>query len=346
MDAAQNTILPFVSKARWMPDLGHPRWKRWYSTQTYLSESSAKLLPVILPSGLNRKRILFATRDYDNLGAAPARNTTSEIDLTTPAYMLTGTETDEALQGGDTLVGLDYYNPPLQMMRDIEVLQDRYTVGDTGVKSAVARVLAINHRFTFINYNKHPVEIYYAIVPTGFGFTDTDAFNTTGPANDLRESQYRKIVIPGVLDSGDKGVTKTLDIALSLPKLFPEAYMVPPTQVHNPSKTVQPENNSPWFSVRAATRPYDTCPPGQSTYNLQNNDEDQGAMPGLKMQLLGNLQTGVQVGSSSALSITTGTMDTNGVVVHARMNWLVDMVNLLQRSRWHQGSKAYPSQAV
>jgi hypothetical protein len=99
-------------------------------------------------------------RNYADAAIAPSRTSAyttddSGIDITTPAYMLTGTSPDDTT--GDSLVGLDYYNPPLKMAKDIGAMYRMYSGGDQTTKPFMScRVLAINHKLTFINYNIHP----------------------------------------------------------------------------------------------------------------------------------------------------------------------------------------------
>jgi len=206
MEGNNQPILSLVTKPRWMPDLKYPRWKKWYSTSTWLSPVTTTLNAHTLPSGMHIGTIQCAVRDYANSATAPTRRLSSSsvdtgIDITTPAYMLAGTEPSDVF--GDTVVGLDHYNPPLEMAHDIASMFQMYGGGETTTQPFIsARVLAINHKITFINYNIHPVKIWYAILPVGWEFESLNS--TTTPSADPKNSQYRSIVIPAVMGSDDR----------------------------------------------------------------------------------------------------------------------------------------------
>ena len=99
-DGTQHTILPMVSRARWLPKLDYPRWKKWYTTTTYHSEAANGLVPYTFPSGVNREILAFARRQYADATTPPARTVGTIVDLTTPAYMLaSNTAANDSLVG-------------------------------------------------------------------------------------------------------------------------------------------------------------------------------------------------------------------------------------------------------
>ncbi len=250
-----NVFLGQMVPAKWVPNLFYPHFKQWYKTQTYMSGAVTHLEPYISLSGTHRSSMIPARRDWHGT-TAPARTSvyaTNEIgiDITTPAYMLAGTTTTDATQG-DTVVGLDYGNVPLQMHKDINALsQVRQTIFDSTLEKVLyARVNAIKHTFTFQNYGRQPVEIYYTILPTGYPFVDIS--QSTAPGLDQEQSQYRRITILGVLDSGDKAQRRSVNVGINLAKIFPQSYDLGPQQ-HNDNITTGNYSSSPWMALQQAS---------------------------------------------------------------------------------------------
>ncbi len=290
--AASGLMVP----ARKLPNLDWPHWKKWYNTKTWLSGAFDLYEPFVAEAGQHIVSAKPAVRAW-HLSTPPGRalvdysNAYIGLDLTTPTYMLAGTTTTNAT--GDTLVGLDYYNPPLEMAHDINSLaphRDLYELSTTQL-ALYARVLAINHTFTVVNYSRFPLELYYAVLPWGSRFDDIE--NTTTPHADLKNSQYRKVVIRGVRDAGDRGSKRDIKISANLKQLFPNEYDLPPS--HHGGDTTSETAFSPWFGLRdntSTTSMYATVPPGQSAGaggpNLQTTAFD-NSCPTLLCRFYGKL---------------------------------------------------------
>ncbi len=334
MNGSANPILALSVKPRWMPDLGYPRFKKWYSTSSYLSPAVTTLTPHTVPSGQNILNLDMGQRAYADSATAPARGTSHYLDITTPCYMLAGTT-------GDSLVGLDFFNPPLAMNKDINNLSNLYTLADDTDASLVCRVLAIKHKFTFINYNKHPVRLYYSVLPTGWTFPTIEA--ASAPMADQSLSGWRSIVIPAVMDAGDRGVTRHLNMQMNLESLFPQQYEEPP-QVRA-GDAVTENSSSPWIALLNGARNYITTPPTQQSVT---NDVTSSAVniqpPGLKCQFAVQNLAGVNVGSTAYTAETDGDINTNGLIMMADMNYLVEYVQNRMTAKVHSGNKAYPDQ--
>lgn len=343
MEANSNPILPFISNPRWMPDLTYPRHKKWYKTSTYLSPSVGGLTPHTVYSGQHIHDIEVAERVWVDGATAGTRSLNKDIDITTPAYMLAGTTTTDA-SVGDSLVGLDYYNAPLLMNRDISAWTRIHGLAGADVSDFMGRVLAINHKIHFINYNKHPVRVYYAMMPVGWDFEDLESL--TAPSADMRNSQYSSITVPGVLDAGDRAQSRSLNITLNLAKIFPDQYDTPPQINLGDSAGSVDISSSPWFGMYS-THTVNSLPPGQDTAARDGQAvANQHQPPGLRLRLAVKSLAGLNVGPTAAASGTAGTIETNGLVIKADMNWLMDMVCLTQIMSVHDGSKAYPDQTA
>ncbi len=340
MEGSRNSILSFTAPCKYLPDLSHPRWKRWYSTKTYFSQSTTDLVVYAAPSAQNLAKMTFARRNYADAAAAPARSTSDDMDITTPAYMLAGT--NAALLTGDELVGLDYFNPPLNMKQDLEMLGTMNQVDQADSARMFSRVLAINHKFTFINYNKHPVKIYYSMLPTGWTFDDLDA--PTTPQDDLSRSSYRSIVIPAVQDQNDRGVTRDLKVSMTMSTIFPEAYEHPP-MTRGGALTTE-DMSSPWIGTTDQARAYITSPPGQITNFYQTTVQQDKQAPGLNMRFYMQTMSGINVGVPSTTTAAEGLLTTNGVVMMGAMNYLVEHSLVRPLNKAHSGSKAYPLQTA
>lgn len=342
MEASSNPILGLTVPCRWLPDLSYPRWKKWYSTTTYHSGSTEALVPYDIPTGQNCVNLPVARRVLNTRNSIVlSRSVANSIDLTTPAYMLSGTNTTST--GADTLIGLDYDSLPLEMANDVIAfgLDTALSINDVVL---ACRVLAIKHTFHFINYNKHPVKIYYSIAPGGW--TIEDISSPTTPMPDLINSQYRSIVVPGVEDEGDRGVSRELTISLSLSKLFPDQYDAPP-QVRNADISTA-ATDSPWFNlgeIGGVPMPFSE-PPGYVT--VAGTGTNSVAMPfqpaSLSLRLAAQGLTGVQAGSTSYTPATDGQINTNGLVIKANHNWLIEYYRNTRISSGHPNPEAYPSQ--
>ena len=338
--------------ARPLPDFNYPHWKKWYNTKSWLSNLVGQYTPFQVEAGMH----IHAANSMERLWhetTPPTRNVlnytvgTGGLDLTTPCYMLAGTEaTDNTL--GDTLIGLDYANVPLAMAHDVSALAASKLIVSGTTHSLWARVLAINHTFTVVNYSRFPLEMYYAVLPHGTVFKDIEA--KTVPHADLGNSQYRKIVIRGVRDAGDRGSRKDIKIAANLQQLFPHAYDMPPG-MHSGDATDE-LGPSAWFALQnthATAATIATSPPGQliDTLRFSNTAATDLQVPALKCRFYGKLQFPMNIGTTGFTAAPTGgDTDNNSYTIHSDMSWLVEYVNMNQLENIHPGEKAYPDQVA
>ena len=343
MELNNNMMLGESLQPRWMSDHDYPREKKWYNTNTYFSSSANDLIPFVVPTGTNRQAMNPYERRWAEV-TAPARTPAYSaigrgIDITTPAYMLAGLVEN-------CVVGLDYANCPLDMYNDIKTMDAISSLGPGDDATMFGRVLAINHTFTFQNYSRFPLEVFYTIVPHGVEFEEIA--ETGNPASDISKSMYRMKIIPGVKDAGDKPIKRSIDISMSLPSLFPDAYQQRPGEHAGDSSSE--ESSSPWFIISDdIPQVIRTCPPAQldiTDWTASSSVAHNDAPPGLFMRFYCRLRTGLTLGTTVQGTEANADTTTNGTVIHGKMSWLVDFIRTKQISIPHGGSKAYPSQAV
>lgn len=324
-----NTAAP-----RWLPDLHYPRWKKWYSSTSWLSASTDGQDAHQPQGGRHLTAFTYCARDW-HATTPPARALNSNYYLEQPWYMLAGTSTVQ-----DELCGVDYGNLPLRMAHDIRTLA---TQSDAGSAALKARVLAFKHTFTFVNFNKHALEIYYEVLPTAYEENTYD--DTNAPHPDLSVGQLNKLVIPGVLDSGDKAVRRHLEISDKMASLFPSAYDKDPL-VSMPTGAAGSEDPSAWLGMRYSTTAnmIETDPPYvQASGSALATDL--GVTPSVRIRFWHRLQIPIG-GTATAGDSTAGEFTGTGFFVHVSGNWLVEMVNTASESSYHPGEKAYPDQVA
>lgn len=318
------------------PNLAHPHRKGWFNVDTAFSSVVTNGSPHICASGANVTEIKFPVRLWHET-TPPARALSQELDITTPGYKLAGN-----LDTDDAVVGIDYFNPPLAFS---QFLLGNWDTNTAAAATSVARVLALKHHFKIRNYSRFPLCIYYSVYPTGFEPPD---MNTSSPIRDQENSIYKKVVIAGVRDAGDKGKAGDINITMNLEKLFPDQYTEPPEV--RAGNLVTEEVPSPWFRVNWNTTSsmMVTVPPGQADHATPTDGTAQTVAhpPALKMKMYAKLDTPLSLGTTDAGTASNGDTDTNGFTIQASMNYLMEYVNMTQAITSHHGEKAYPSQAA
>lgn len=338
-----------------MPDLMYPRYEKWYNTTTYISSSLSTYLGHAAAAGRNFTTPSVAQRLW-HVNTPPARILTpfsavDAVDITTPAYMLAGLQVTDPETFEDTLVGLDYANPPLKMQKDIASLDQAFDTLIANGATLFGRVLAIKHKFTFSNFSRFPLEVYWAILPVGHIWTTpTGLFQ---PHVDIMSQNYSKIVVPAVRDANDRSQKRTIDIAVNLKKLWPNEYNMRPGV--NMSGTTaggsSGNSNSPWFGLHNSTTSaiIRNFPPGQVADDSKSTPDLNvaGATCGLRLQWFAKLQNPRDLGfTTEDADHSGGDFTGNNYDVHANMSWLVDMMRVGLHPLIHQGEKAYPSTAA
>lgn len=320
------------------PNLAHPHRKGWFKTKTSFSGSKTSGSPHVCASGANVSQVFWPIREW-NQTTPPARTQAGSLDLVTPGYKLAN---ESATGVDDSVVGLDYYNPPLAFS---QFLLGNWSTNTASPDTAVARVLAIKHHLKIRNYSRFPLSIYYSVYPEQFTPADIPV---SSPMTDQENSIYKKVVIPGVRDAGDKAKLGDINITMNLEKLFPEQYEQPP-EVRGGNLNTE-EAGSAWFRVHwdTAQSMMLTVPPGQASWSANTDGIQQTTAmpPQLRLKMFAKLDTPLSLGTTDAGTGTSGDTDTNGFTIQADMNWLMEYVNMAQDVTSHHGEKAYPSQAV
>lgn len=333
-------MIGYYVRPKPFPDYGYPHHKGWVNTKTNFSSDTTEAVMYEANSALNNDRISFGVRKW-SAATAPARTTVQALDLTTPAYMLAGTDTAK-----DSLVGLDYFNPPMKLMAHYFGVNG--SVYDLGVLSqSFTRTLAINHKFHFTNFHRFPLKVYYTVFPSGF---EPPNLNSTDPVQDMTNSAWQCKVIPAVTDRGDRGRSGTLNIAQNLQRLYPNAYEKTPLQASSTQDTAANHEAAAWFQSDATTTSscYVSCPPGQrdqETISVSAPNPD-GPNPALFIKMFAMYDFPIHMGSTATSAPSGGTIDTAGFTIEADMNWLVEHVTPRRDIKNHPGNKAYPSQAA
>jgi len=318
------------------PNLSHPHRKGWFKTRTAFSSDSTINKPYICASGQNVTLVNWVNKAWA-ASTPPARFPSTNLDLVTPGYMLAGTDATQ-----DSLVGLDFYNPPLNFS---QFLLGNSSTNTENPDTSVARVLAIQHHFKIRNYSRFPLCLYYCVFPAGFEPADLP---TTTPLTDLSNSAYKKIVIAGVGDAGNKARVGDLNITLNIEKLFKEQYEQPP-EVRGGDVPAE-EAPSPWFRVAYSETAsmYKTCPPGQQSFtgNTDITPQTIAHPPKLRLKMYARLDTPLFLGNTTVGIPASGDTDTNGFTIQADCNWLIEYVNMAQDVSAHRGELAYPDQTA
>lgn len=355
----ETTNTPFsglMVKAKSLPDLMYPRYQKWYNTSTYISTSVATYLGHPAAGGRNFAPTIIAERFWDQTNP-PSRvlttlSATAAMDITTPAYMLAGLQTTGQSTTEDTLIGLDYSNPPIRMFKDLSALQ-RHADLDTATRQDMfVRVLAIRHKITFVNHSRFPLEIYWAMLPVGHKFPDpTGQF---APHVDIMAQTYSKITVPAIRDAGDRGQKNSIDIDVNLKKLWPHEYDIAPgNNMAGADATAALDNaNSPWMSTEpgsSAQAMISSFPPGQLATDAQSTPDFQlsGSTCGLRLQWFAKLQNPRDLGvTTEDADHAGGDYTGNNYDVHANMGWLCDIMRVGTNPAIHAGLLAYPSTAA
>lgn len=349
--------MPFTGlmvKAKPMPDLRHPRFTKWYTTSTYLSSELAKYKGHAVSGGRNFQPTQFAQRLW-NVSTPPARietsfGTTNAMDLTTPFYMLADTAGGTA-STEDTIVGPDYYNLPLKLHQDLAAMGQVSKLDTDLFRPMFMRVLAIKHKFTFTNYSRFPLEIFYSVLPVGYQWNGiSGAFS---PHDDMTNHTFKKIVVPAVRDSGDRSQKSTIDLAMNLKSMFPAAYMMPPgPDMTGTTQAASTLSTSPWISLAPGATTVSVMrnfPPGQLTSDAHSSPDFVSAVPvaGLRMQWYAKLQQPRDIGITTEDELFTGgDYIGNNYDVHVQAAWLVDLIKVSHLDTIHTGEKAYPNTAA
>ncbi len=355
-ETTTNPFFGLIVQPRKMPDFSHSRYHKWYTTSTYISSQETKYAGHVVSGGRNFQPTQFANRQW-HTSAPPTRvntafNATVAMDLTTPFYMLA----DTAGAGSvieDTVVGPDYYNLPIRLNQDIIAMNAIQESSTATQRALMMRVLAIKHQFTFTNWSRFPLEVYYSVLPIGYDFPIIAA--AADIHVDMTKLAFKKIVVPAVRDVGDRAQKSTIDLAMNLKKLWPNAYSLPPGP--NMSSTTiagsTEEAYSPWISLVPGATTSSVMlnvPPGQvnddrwGTPDLTQN----GPRCGLRMVWYAKLQQPRDIGvtTESAGDPSGGDYTGANYDVHAKCAWLVDLIRTHSHATNHTGEKAYPNQVA
>ncbi len=339
-------------KARPMPDLMYPRFQKWYSTSTWIGSIATKYKGHAVSGGRTMQPTFFANRAW-SLITPPARSavafdTTVAMDLTTPFYMLA--DTIGSGVGEDTIIGPDYYNLPIKLHQDLAAMGQLSKISTDNFRPMFMRVLAIKHQFTFINYSRFPLEIFYSVLPVGHQW---NGISGTTPHNDMVTHTFKKIVVPATRDAGDKGQKATIDLSMNLKALFPEAYDLPPgPEMTSTTAALSVQSTSPWISLDPGATTVSVMrniPPGQIADDSHSTPDFATSKPvaGLRLQWYGKLQQPRDVGTTTEdTDHTGGDFTGNNYDVHCKAAWLVDMCKVSNLDLAHTGEKAYPSQVA
>lgn len=339
MTTTGNGMAGIYLRPRSFPDLGYPHRKGWFNTKTNFSEVPETASMYEAPSGVNTSGVLFSQRRW-SVGAPLARNTTDSLDLTTPAYMLAGTTTTT-----DSLVGLDFHNPPLKLYEHLFAMNNVNDQAGTG--QSYVRTLAFKHKLHITNFHRFPLKIYYTVYPSGY---EPDTIGQAVPTKDLTNGPYQCIIIPPVRDGGDRGRSRTLTLTQNLQKLYVNGYEKLPFQNSNIQSADTTHEETPWIKTDATTTDsmYRGCPPGQRNPETPSNSvpDDNGPNPALFLKMFAQYDFPVHLGETTTTTTGDGRIDTAGFTVEGDMNWLVEYVCSKRDAVGHRGERAYPDQTA
>lgn len=350
----ENVNRPFsglMVKPKPMPNLRYPRFQKWYNTTTWISSDDGTYKGHVVSGGRTFQDTKFANRAW-HLDTPPTRSNaafdgTVAMDLTTPFYMLAGTDGSGSAE--DTIIGPDYYNMPLRLSQDLAAMNKISKLNTANFRPMFMRVLAISHKITFVNHSRFPLEIYYTVLPIGYQF---NTLSGTAPHNDMTAHTFKKITIPAIRDAGDRSQKSTIDLVMSLKKMFPSEYELSPgPQMTSTDSDLSVDSASPWISVdpEATTNSmYRNIPPGQIANDSHSTPDFAVTKPtaGLRLQWYGKLQQPRDIGFTTEASATAGDYVGNNYDVHANCSWLVDMVKVAHLDVVHLGERAYPNQTI
>lgn len=338
MTTTGNGMAGVYVRARPFPDIGYPHRKGWFNTKTNFSDQSSTAAMYEAPSGTNTSAVSFAQRKW-SAGNAALRSVTADLDLTTPAYMLSGSNVVS-----DSLVGLDYHNPPLKLYEHLFAMNNINDQAGTG--QSYVRTLAFNHKLHITNFHRFPLKIYYSVYPSGYV---PQNLNQTTPVHDLTNSAYQCITIPPVRDGGDRGRSRTLNLTQNLQKLFVNGYEKLPFQSSSVQAVDSSHEETPWIKTDATTTDsmYRGCPPGQRTQETPTtvSPDLSGPNPALFLKMYAQYDFPVWLGETTTTTTGDGRIDTAGFTIEGDMNWLVEYVCSKRDAVGHRGEKAYPSQS-
>lgn len=338
----------------------YPRFEAWCSNDTWLCNSTAFLTPYSVPSGQHAATLSFAQRAYGT-GAAPARSTTNKLFLGWPYEKLAGTTLTDAT--GDTLIGPDFYHLPYRLHAAIAEWASVHTrrLTDEGLMEGYIRCLAYKHTFTFYNYNRHTMRLYYRVNENWGGTSNLfESIMTSGAPVELHRYNVAHVDIPGVLDSGDQPKRMQLVLKRNMAGMYPEIYKVDPDDGHTvvspqtqswvPMSPLTHQNTSITNQIVLTPLQLKTVEPDDT---LTTGFEDPASKLAHNVQFAARLLTGLNVGVTDATVGTGGSVATNGLMVHMtsawKMEWMAargavgigqDLYNRNQRA------KAYPDQAA
>ncbi len=352
-----NNNIPFAGlfvKPRKMPDFNYSRFQKWYTTSTWISSTTGTYKGHEVSGGRNFQPVAWARRQW-HTSAPPTRLQTAmdtgiAFDLTTPYYMLADTAGGTA-STEDTIVGPDYYNLPLRLNQDLIAMDAISNATVANERSMFMRTLAIKHQFTFVNYSRFPLEIYYIVLPVGHRFPTVDG--GFDPHDDMSNLGYKKIVVPAVRDAADRGKKSTIDLAMNLKGLWPDAYDMPPgPEMTGTTQALSVDSRSPWVSLLPGATTSSVSlnmPPGQFQDDAWGSPDLATTKPmcGLRMQWVAKLQQPRDIGFTTEVADHAGgDFSGNNYDVHAKSSWLVDMYRTVSYHATHTGEKAYPSTAA
>lgn len=347
--------IPFTGimvKPRQMPNLNYPRFTKWYNTIVPISSNTAHYEGHEVKAGRNFNSVAWARRQW-HVSTPPSRTSsifdasTSAVDITTPFYMLAGT-TGNTASTEDTIVGPDYCNLPIQMHHDIKTMDTQSSTVEVNSRALFMRVLAINHKFTFQNWSRFPLEVYYTVLPIGFKFPILQSIFDPHP--DMSKLSFKKIVVPAVRDVGDRSKKTTIDLSMNLQKLWPEAYLLPPgTQMTGTTAASSANSNSPWITLipgNTSVCEMANIPPGQIADDSFGTPDLTANRPvaGLRLQWWAKLQNPRDLGSTTETNDASGGDYTGtNYDVHWSASWLTDIIRTTNDEQPHTGEKAYPN---
>lgn len=348
--------LPFsgiMVAPRPMPDFSYPHFVKWYSTSTWISSSASKYAGHVVSAGRNFQESKLAQRLWHQ-DTPPARieadfDATVAFDLTTPYNMLADTAGATA-DVEDTIIGPDYYNLPIKLNQDLEALNAISILDATDRRPIYIRVNAIKHTFTYTNYSRFPLEVYYTVLPIGYLFNVISSAATIH--DDMKTHTFKKIVVPAVRDAADKGQKAEINLSMNLKQMFKHEYeILPGPQTTSTTAVLSVDSSSPWIhcvpgnTTSNVTR---NIPPGQIANDAFGTHDLASAhlTAGLRLQWYAKLQNPRDLGVTTEGSATAGDFVGNNYDLHVQSAWMVEVYKGANYDRPHTGEKAYPSQVA
>lgn len=353
-DSYQPLRRPDAYRCKWYPSPVYPHHKKWYSTFTYLSPNTGSTWGHNVYSGAEAVHMVSAQRKW-GATTPPARNTYSALPLAWPYEKLAGD-----LTTADSLVGCDFYNLPRRLYGDLVTWCNTNSVigsAANGQCDLYMRVNAYKHTLTFHNYNKHPLKVFYRVINHKLPATPWSSLFATGTPLDIANQRISSIIVPGVLDSGDKAQSRTLTITHNQQGTYQELFDRPPHTFE-----VEEYKTCPWARFYVDRRTSTVLPMTSEPTQLETIDyatpvanASQGVnLLNDNLELAFQYQTGVWAGPSANIVVADGQV-TSGtdVVVSLESSWLVEWLSgqsgadrtndyVTDNNR----AKAYPSQTA